>query len=129
MHRGELTDRARALRVDQTRAERRLWDRLRNRQLGGWKWRRQVPRGHDIVDFLCSDAGLAVELDGEPHIGQTAYDDRRTRYLEDLGLRVLRISNGETSVNLDGVCDAILAACGGKAPHPALSPQERGEGS
>ena len=127
MPRTELTDRARRLRVEQTLAERRLWAKLRNRKLGGWKWKRQVPRGPFIVDFLCLDAALVVELDGDSHALTVAYDERRTRYLGGLGLRVLRFWNGELATNLRGVCDAILAACGGEAPHPPLSPQERGE--
>jgi len=127
MPRSELTERARGLRVDQTLAERRLWSRLRNRQLGGWKWRRQVPRGPFIVDFLCADADLVIELDGDTHATTVDYDERRTRHLEGPGLRVLRFWNGDIATNLDGVCDSILAASGGEAPHPPLSPKERGE--
>lgn len=129
MKRGELTDRARGLRHEAAQAERRLWNVLRDRRLGGWKWKRQVPRGRYIVDFLCSDAGLVVELDGGQHSEQQAYDDRRTAYLESCGLRVLRFWNHAVSetYGLTGVCDAILAACGGEAPHPT-SPRERGEG-
>jgi very-short-patch-repair endonuclease len=122
MPRSELTDRARALRVDQTRVEGKLWVRLRNRQVGGWKWKRQVPRRRYIVDFFCAEASLVVELDGGVHRGSIAYDERRTAYLESLGLTVLRFLNREVTENLDGVCDAIFAACGGEAPHPALSP-------
>ncbi|HXQ11838.1 MAG TPA: endonuclease domain-containing protein [Caulobacteraceae bacterium] len=87
MPRSELTDRARGLRVDRTLAERRLWARLRNRQLGGWKWKRQVPRGPFIVDSLCADAGLVIELDGDTHATTVGYDARRTRCLQALGLR------------------------------------------
>ncbi len=126
MPRSELTDRARGLRVAQTLAERRLWARLRNRRLGGWKWKRQVPRGPFIVVFVCADAGLVIEFDGDSHAETVAYDARRTRYLEGLGLRVLRFF-GDLASNLDGVCDDILAACGGETPLPPLSPQERGE--
>jgi very-short-patch-repair endonuclease len=122
MPRTELTERARALRADQTRVEQQLWSRLRNRQIGGWKWKRQVPRGSYIVDFLCVEAGLVVELDGGVHRGQVAYDARPTAYLEGAGLRVLRFPNRDVTEAIDGVCDAILAACGGEAPHPAVSP-------
>jgi very-short-patch-repair endonuclease len=96
---------------------------LRNRQVGGWKWKRQVPRGAYIVDFLRAEANLVVELDGGVHRGQVAYDERRTAYLESVGLRVLRFPNGDVTEAIDGVCDAILAARGGEAPHPALSPR------
>ena len=124
-----LLPRARSLRVDQTRAEAKLWRALSNRQLGGWKWRRQVPRGRYIVDFYCPEAGLVVELDGGQHASQAAYDARRTEDLEESGLKVLRIWNNEVLENLRGVCEAILAACGGE--HPDLRniplPALRGE--
>lgn len=122
-----LTDRARALRAGHTRAEALLWHALRNRKLAGWKWRRQVPRGPYIVDFLCAEAGLVVELDGWTH-GEdaAAYDDRRTAFLEARGLQVIRFNNQGVFEGLAGVCDAILEQCGGNAPHPA-SPRTRGE--
>jgi len=66
-------DRARALRRDDTDAEARLWNALRPRRLGGWRWRRQVPKGPYILDFLCVEAGLVVELDGGQHSEQAAY--------------------------------------------------------
>ena len=129
MPRGELTGRARYLRHDATQAERRLWNALRDRRLGGWKWKRQVPRGPYIVDFLCFDAALVVELDGGQHADQQSYDDRRTAFLEAQGLRVMRFWNSAVgdADGLTGVCDAIPAACGGEAPHPS-SPRKRGEG-
>jgi len=117
-----LTDRARELRVDQTDVERRLWNELRGRRLGGWKWKRQVPRGPYVVDFLCVEAALVVELDGGQHAEAVAYDARRTAYLESLGLRVLRFWNPEAIENLDGVRETILHACGGvrsENPRPA----------
>jgi len=111
-----FTDRARSLRVNQTDTEGRLWGELRNRQLGGWKWKRQVPKGSYIVDFLCVEASLVLELDGGQHLEQAAYDARRTKYLEGLGLRVLRFWCNEVFENLDGVCGTILQACGGEHP-------------
>lgn len=121
-----LTTRARDLRRNDTDAEARLWHALRNRKLGGWKWKRQAPRGPYIVDFLCAGRGLVVELDGGQHAEQVAYDERRTRYLESLGLTVLRFWNGAVHENCAGVCDVILAACGGGAPD-LRSPQQQGE--
>ncbi|NEX92549.1 DUF559 domain-containing protein [Caulobacter sp. 17J65-9] len=125
-----LTDLARDLRERQTRAEALLWNLLRNRRLGGWKWKRQVPRGRFIVDFYCADAKLVVELDGGIHelLEHSAADQLRTEQLEADGLRVLRFDNKDLFDWPDRVCDAILAACSGEAPHPALSPF-RGEGS
>jgi very-short-patch-repair endonuclease len=121
--------RARQLRRDDTDAEARLWDALRARRLGGWKWRRQVPKGRYIVDFLCVEAALVVELDGGQHSDQADYDARRTAYLEGLGLRVLRFWNFAVMENRDGVCLTILDACGGDRPN-ASPPREaeRGEG-
>jgi very-short-patch-repair endonuclease len=59
-------EKARTLRADQSDAERLLWGSLRNRKLGGWKWRRQAPLGPFIADFYCAEAELVVELDGGP---------------------------------------------------------------
>ncbi len=123
MAHSELTGRARALRAERTKGEALLWFRLRGRKLSGWKFRRQVPRGPYIVDFLCVEAGVVVELDGAQHGEQAGYDAARTAYLEAEGLRVVRFWNAEVCDGLDGVCAAVLAACGGEAPHPALSPQ------
>jgi len=109
-------DRARRLRNDRTDAEAKLWRALRDRRLGGWKWRRQVPIEPYIVDFLCVEASLVVEVDGGQHADQIAYDERRTRYLEARGLRVIRFWNSAVLTNLDGACLTILDACGGECP-------------
>lgn len=111
-----LRDRARALRRESTEAEARLWHAIRARRLGGWRWRRQVPKGPFILDFFCAEAGLVVELDGGQHNDRAAYDARRTAYLQSLGLRVIRFWNGEVLANRDGVCLTILRACGGEHP-------------
>ena len=113
-------DRARALRRDDTDAEARLWNALRARRLGGWKWRRQVPTGPFILDFFCVEAGLVVELDGGQHSEQVAYDARRTEYLERLGLRVIRFWNSDVLTDRNAVCLTILVACGGE--HPSMGP-------
>ena len=120
-----LTPRARELRTHDTRAEAHLWQALRNRGLGGWKWKRQVPRGPYIVDFLCAEAGLVVEVDGATHteVHEIDYDERRTAYLASIGLRVFRVTNSGVFESRTGICDAILTACGGENP----SPRSRGE--
>ena len=115
------TGRARALRRSQTGAELELWRHLRNRQLAGYKFKRQVPRGPYIVDFLCDDAKLVVELDGGQHALQVAYDAHRTAVLEADGYRVLRFWNIEVTENLDGVIDAIYRAVTSKR-RPGPSP-------
>ena len=103
-------DRARALRAAQTDVERSLWQRLRNRQLNGAKFRRQHPIGSYIADFFCLDARLIVELDGSQHGEEYERqpDERRTEYLESQGYRVLRFWNEEVLDNIDGVLETIV---------------------
>jgi very-short-patch-repair endonuclease len=99
---------ARKLRKEQTDAERRLWWQLRNRQLEGWKFRRQCPIGDYIADFVCIDARLIVELDGGQHSEQRQYDENRTRDLEKAGFVVLRFWNNDVLTNSEGVIEEIL---------------------
>ena len=109
--------------------EKRLWRALRARQLDGARFRRQVPLGPFIADFVCLEAKLVVEVDGELHANAEAYDTRRTAWLNEHGWRVIRFWNNELSKNLDGVLASIrreLSARGG-FPHPDLPPQA-GEG-
>jgi len=72
------------LRRSQTDAEAKLWWHLRDRRLGGFNFRRQVPMGPFIVDFICLEARFVVELDGGQHVEHARYDERRTRFLESL---------------------------------------------
>ena len=100
--------RSRRLRRDSTDAEKRLWSFLRNRNLEGWKFRRQVPIDSFIVDFCCIEARLIVELDGGQHADQKkCYDDLRTRQLKGLGFRVLRFWNSEVLQETEGVLQEI----------------------
>lgn len=127
---GAHVRRARELRRDDTEPEARLWNALRARRLGGWRWKRQVPWGPYFLDFLCVEAGLVVELDGGHHSERIAYDNRRTTYIERSGLRVVRFWNHQVMESRADVCDAILYACGGEAsPLPPWSEaQRRGRG-
>ena len=104
--------RAKQLRTDQTEAEQRLWGYLRAKRLQGWKFSRQVPVGNYIVDFICDEARLVIEVDGVTHSDdhQIKYDEKRTRYLESLGYRVFRCYNTDVYQNLDGVLEGILIA-------------------
>lgn len=110
-------DRARRLRNDQTPSEMRLWDWLRGGRLDGWKWRRQAPVGPFIVDFLCLEAAMVVELDGGIHAEHADRDARRDAYLRVRGLQVLRFWNSEVEADFDGVCWTILSACRETDPH------------
>ena len=87
---------AKHLRSSPTDAERRLWSRLRTKQLGGLRFRRQQPIGPYIVDFFCPAARLIVELDGDHHgtDKKAEQDANRTRWLEGRGYKVLRFPNG-----------------------------------
>jgi very-short-patch-repair endonuclease len=103
-------ERARTLRQTATAAERRLWWRLRARQLGGLKFRRQHGIGPYVVDFACLECGLVVELDGGQHALQSRAETRRTAFLNAEGYSILRLWNHEVFRNLDGVLEAIRLA-------------------
>ncbi|WCP13401.1 hypothetical protein sphantq_01829 [Sphingobium sp. AntQ-1] len=97
---------ARALRRNATDAEKLLWRALREK-LAGYKWRRQVPHGLYVADFLCFSAKLIVEADGATHVESIEQDDVRTRYFETQGYKVLRFWNHDVMDNLDGVLTRI----------------------
>ena len=127
-----LLERARKLRAGQTEAEDKLWSRVRAKRLQGFKFRRQEPfSGHYIADFVCPSAKLIVELDGSQHADDIAYDERRTRFFESQGYRVIRFWNNDVFDNFEAVLDAIYAALTAPLPGPAglsLSPKGRGLG-
>src|SRR5438067_8616384 len=102
LHRAARDHRAQELRREMSKTEWRLWFRLRGRQLGGCKFRRQVPLGPYIADFACLEAGLVVEVDGDHHGDQLAYDARRDRWLSGTGFRVLRFWVAEVDENIEG---------------------------
>jgi len=87
----------------------RLWDRIRTRQVAGWKFRRQHPIGPYFVDFYCPAARLVVEIDGPTHgeERQWAYDERRTEWLKQQGYEVLRFWTADVDESLDDVVEAI----------------------
>nr|WP_309547087.1 endonuclease domain-containing protein [Sphingomonas sp. SUN039] len=126
-----ILTRSRQLRRDMTEAEEHLWHRVRDRRLGGYKFRTQAPIGPYYADFLCSKERLVVELDGSQHVDDKDHDDNRTAFLARQGYRVIRFWNNDVLARTDEVLDAILAAL--RAPHPAasplsLSPSGRGKG-
>jgi very-short-patch-repair endonuclease len=105
-------DRRKELRNSSTVAETVLWKYLRGRQLDGNKFRRQSSVGPYIVDFFCPEKRVVVELDGARHFGPAAgdYDDRRTRYLEERGIKVIRFENRRLYRDLEGVLEDIRKA-------------------
>ena len=112
------TSRARQLRKNSTEAERALWQQLRAARLNGHKFRRQVPFERYLVDFVCFEARLIVEVDGGQHTDQQPYDTQRTAWLEAQGFRVLRFWNTEVLGNVGAVKEVIARAWEREAPSP-----------
>ena len=100
---------ARHLRREQTSVEYKLWLALRDRRFHGFKFRRQQPIGPYVVDFVCFDAKLIIELDGGQHLSDEglAADRARTKRLKQDGFRVRRFPNGAVTENLNGVLEQI----------------------
>ena len=114
---------ARTLRKNATDTERKLWARLRLRQVYGQKFRRQRPIGPYIVDFVCLEGRLVVEGDGGQHMDRTLQDARRDTYLQSLGYQVLRYWDNDVLKQTDAVMEVIaLALAWGGDPHPYLPP-------
>lgn len=93
-----------------TPTETMLWEMLRNRKFKGLKFRRQVNIGPYIVDFLCKQHRLIIEIDGKIHDYQKEYDQERDAYLQEHGYRVLRVTNREVIQNIDDVLQQIYNA-------------------
>ncbi len=89
-----------------------MWSALRDRRLLRYKFRRQHPIGHYIVDFACTECRLVIELDGSQHADDPA-DIRRTAWLESQGWRVIRFWNHDVLANTSGVTETILRALEG----------------
>ena len=110
------TARARTLRANETSAEAMLWRALRNRQLGGHKFSRQVAVGPYFADFMCRQLRLVVEIDGATHGTPTeiASDEMRTAFLHSQGYRIFRVDNATIYGNLGGVLDGLLRFADGE---------------
>jgi very-short-patch-repair endonuclease len=106
------TIRAQALRKNPTDAERKLWAHLRLRQLGRYKFRRQHPLGPYIVDFICIEKKLIIEVDGGQHDDNKFYDSKRDNWLENKGFRVLRFWNNEVLTYIENVKEVIAGELG-----------------
>ncbi|MCC6130989.1 MAG: endonuclease domain-containing protein [Acidobacteria bacterium] len=126
----DVATRARELRHTSTGAEETLWESLRDRELGGMKFRRQHAFDSFILDFFCPERGLCVEVDGSVH-GENEQRDRdaeKDAALRARGLKVLRFRNEQVEADLPSVLAAISREAG-VGPHPpAPSPASVGEG-
>ena len=105
-----MPDTVRILRRNSTDAEQRLWSRLRGRQVSGAKFRRQHPRLGYVVDFLCQEVRLIVEVDGGGHDPSMDVDGLRARRLRQSGCQLLRFWNNEVLADTDAVVEAIVIA-------------------
>ena len=107
----QMQARARDLRRAMTPAEKKLWQRVRLGQVGGWQIRKQHAVGPFILDFFCAKAKLVIEVDGDSHVAQVEYDEKRTQWLnEQKHYRVIRFRNDEIHHNIEGVLEAIYMA-------------------
>ena len=122
-----LTEPARELRKQSTEAERLLWNRIRAKQVAGFKFRRQEQIGRFIVDFVCYQKSLIIEADGSQHAVEVEKDNERTLWLNAQGFHVLRFWNNEILTNINGVLAVIQDYLDKHPPLPDPLPQ-RGEG-
>jgi very-short-patch-repair endonuclease len=116
---------ARTLRKNQTDAENWLWRNLRNRELGGWKFRRQYWVGNYVVDFVCIEKKLIIELDGGQHALQVEQDDQRSGFLIGKGFQLIRFWNNEVLQEGEAVLNVVLSHLNNPSPPP--SPLKSGE--
>ena len=113
-----MLENAKALRSNQTDAEQRLWYHLRAHRFMGLKFKRQKPLGRYIVDFVCMEQRLIIELDGGQHAEQVAYDQQRDAWLCSQGYTVLRFWNNDVMQQLEGVLEQIRCTLS-PGPSPA----------
>jgi adenine-specific DNA-methyltransferase len=126
----EHTGRARTLRQNSTEVEKRLWHRLRDRQLHNHKFRRQYFANGFYLDFACEEQMLAIELDGGQHNDDShhAQDQQRSQILAASGWRIIRFWNHELMENMEGVLEAIAMALNAQTLSPHPNPLPAGEG-
>jgi very-short-patch-repair endonuclease len=120
-----LTQIAKNLRKTSTFAERLLWRHLRAKQMEGYKFRRQEPIGDYVVDFVCFEKRIIIEVDGSQHQIEKDKDKKRDKWFKEQGFRVLRFWNNEVLKNMDGVLAVIRERC---ICHPPPTPSHRGRG-
>jgi len=100
----------RALRNNMPDAERVLWSALRRRQIGDFRFRRQHPFGSYILDFVCLEAMLVIEVDGGQHVEGAKIDEARSAFLSNAGFRVLRFWDNDVLKNIEDVKESIWRA-------------------
>ena len=129
MRAGAKTGFARQLRHDMTEAEQRLWFHLRRKQCAGLRFRRQHPFGRYVLDFVCIEHRLIIEVDGSQHGDER--DVRRDAWLESSGFRIVRLWNNDVMHRMDDALAAILAVAAPNSPHPPFGhlPPQAGEGN
>lgn len=118
---------ARNLRKESTNTERFLWRHLRRHQLADLKFRRQQPIGRYVVDFVCFERHIIVEVDGGQHQENKDKDITRDIWLESQGFRVLRFWDNEVLTNIQGVLEMIRESCCSATPSPLSPPIQGGE--
>lgn len=117
---------ARLLRRNQTAAEKKLWNKIRARRFCNLKFKRQVPIGKYIADFVCYRYKLVIEVDGWIHLYRKEYDRRRDDYLRSRGYTVLRLANHEVLHNIPEALQKIKYAIHSNTKAPLSSEEERG---
>jgi very-short-patch-repair endonuclease len=105
-------------------AEALLWNELKTKRLGGFKFVRQMPIGPYFADFACRSVKLVIELDGSQH-ADSAYDRRRDEFMRARGYSVLRFWSSNVVKQMRGVCETVLAALDGRLGEDMVSPDLR----
>ncbi len=122
----KIKELARRLRTNVTLSEVLLWKHLKGKQMLGYDFDRQKPRGDYIVDFFCNELMLAIEIDGDTHNYTGEEDQRRQANLEKLGIKFLRFTDGDVKGNVEGVV-AIIEDWVKNHTLPTPSPLPRGD--
>jgi len=126
----EQIEKSRQLRKNMTPQERKLWYIIRNRQFYGYRFRRQFPLGQYIVDFICREKKIVIEIDGGQHneIKNIQYDNKRTEYLISEGYKVIRFWNNDIDKNMGGVYNKLkeVFEIGENITPPQPSPSREG---
>jgi len=120
-----MLNNAKHLRTHQTDAEQRLWYHLRAHRFMEMKFKRQKPIGRYIVDFVCLEQRLIIELDGDQHAESHVYDQERDTWLRAQGYTVLRFWNNEVMQELENVLEQIRIVALSPAPSPTSGRGEK----